>query len=63
MAASSAQEAAKAINLLMKLPPGDQQSLLEVSEDYFTPNNGCDSDRDSENEQAGIIHTLPHNTK
>ena len=61
MASSSAQEAAKAINLLMKFSPGDQQSLLEVIDDYFTSNNGCDSD--SENEQAGKIPTPLHNTK
>ena len=29
----------------MKFSPGDQQSLLEVIDDYFTSNNGCDSDR------------------
>ena len=28
-----------------------------------TSNNGCDSDSDSENEQAGIIHTLLHKNK
>ena len=63
MALSSAQEAAKTINLLMKFSPGDQQFLLEVIDDYFTSNNGCDSDSDSENEQTGNIHTLLHNTK
>ena len=28
-----------------------------------TSNNGCDSDRDPENEQAGIIHALLHKNK
>ena len=63
MASSSTQEAAKAINCIMKFSPRDQQSFLEVIDDYFTSNNGCDSESGSESEQAGIIHTLLHKTK
>ena len=58
MVSSSAQKAAKAINLLMKFSPGDQQSLLEVIDDYFTSNNGCDSDSNSQrmNKQVKYIY-------
>ena len=44
---------ASAINSLLHLEDGDQASLLEVIQDYFTMPSGrssCDSDSDSERE-------------
>lgn len=50
MAAVSALEAAKAVNSLLHLSSGDQQSLLAVIEDYFTGPSVSSSLVDSEDD-------------
>ena len=48
---SSASRAARAINEVLQLPDQDQQSLLEVIEDYFTVHDTPDSDSDMSDQE------------
>lgn len=43
---SKATETASAVNDLLKLPDQDQQSLLEVIQEYFTMPDDIESDAD-----------------
>ena len=48
---SSASRAARAINEVLQLPDQDQQSLLEVIEDYFTVHDTPNSDSDMSDQE------------
>ena len=55
-AGASASEAAIAVNAIQHFSYDDQQSLLEVLEDYFTLNTEHDSDLSDEDEDSGTMH-------
>ena len=42
--ATTAQEAARAVNALLHFSSGDQEALLEVMQDYFTASVGPEVD-------------------
>ena len=53
MASAKAVKAAQSVNSLLHLSSGDQQSLLEVIQDYFTTpceTNDYESDSDSDDD-------------
>ena len=53
--ATTASEAAKAVNALMSFSSGDQDALLEVLQDYFTSQDGPESDNsDDSGDDDGI---------
>lgn len=49
-----AKEVAAAVNSLIRLDRSDQQSLLEVIEDYFCPPHYPDSEEDSEESEDEV---------
>ena len=61
-AGASASEAAIAVNAIQHFYSDDQQSLLEVLEDYFTLNTEHDSDLSDENEDSGTTVTGKYTT-
>lgn len=55
MASTRAIQAAEAVNSLLHLSPGDQNSLLEVIADYFTtPYNALDDESGSESSDTEV---------
>lgn len=57
--ATTASDAAKAVNAFMSFSSGDQDALLEVLQDYFTSPESDDSEDDGDDDDGfpGISHT------
>lgn len=57
-AATRCEEAARAVNRLMRFSPEDQEALLEVIEDYFVlPSGSSDPDFEELSDEEGTLVT------